>query len=89
MTTGYSQRYTASVSTFGERLRTLREARGYSVADLAALAGLHRVAIHRLESGGRLPAWDTATLLADALDVTLDDFRPVQTATKKTSRRNV
>lgn len=45
----------------GDRVRTERESRGWSLADLAARSGVSRAMVHKLEHGGCSP---TATLLA-------------------------
>ncbi len=49
------------------RLRHLREARGLTQADLAARAGLHRMAVAKLEQGTRQPSLATAAALAGAI----------------------
>lgn len=60
---------------FPARLRSLREAAGLSVQELAEAASLTRQAVHALEAGERRPAWDTVQALAAALKVTTDTFR--------------
>jgi transcriptional regulator with XRE-family HTH domain len=62
--------------SFAARLRALRLAAGPSVARLAALSGLNRQALYRLERGDREPSWETVRRLADALGVTPDAFLP-------------
>ncbi len=60
---------------FGERLRTLRKARGWTQADLARASGLTRSHISRLEGGAiQLPARDRLHRLAGALSTTPDDL---------------
>ena len=49
---------------FAARLRSLRESRGRSVEDLAAITGLNRQAIYYLEAGKRQPTWATVCRLA-------------------------
>ena len=55
--------------SFAARLRSLREARGWPVAELAARAGLSRQAVWRLESSRRRPGLDAIERLAEALGV--------------------
>lgn len=64
-----------SASEFGRRLRELREAKGWTQAELGERAGLMYQAISRLERGAALPAWDTVLKLADAIGISLDEFR--------------
>jgi transcriptional regulator with XRE-family HTH domain len=61
---------------FATRLRALRTRAGRSIPDLAAISGLTPQAIHQLERGERRPTWDTVRRLAEALDVTPNDFLP-------------
>lgn len=53
---------------FGERLRELRQAKGLSQRDAAALAGCHYTYISMLESQGRTPSGKMAKLLLDAME---------------------
>jgi len=57
---------------FPERLRTAREKRGLTQAELAKRAGLQDSAISHFENGARKPSFDNLRRLADALDVTTD-----------------
>jgi transcriptional regulator with XRE-family HTH domain len=62
--------------TFGQRLRALREARGFSQQRLADRAGLSGKAfVWELESNRFQPGWLVACALADALGCTLNDLR--------------
>lgn len=54
---------------FGERIRTLRQSRGFSQEHLAELAGIHRTYLSSLERGERNVALDNIYALAEALDV--------------------
>lgn len=58
----------------GNRIRLLRESRGYSLRDLAARSGLSLNAISRIERGDNSPTVTSLHLLAAALDVTITDF---------------
>ena len=57
---------------FSERLRTARELRKLSQAELAQASDLQPSAISHFETGGRSPSFDNLKRLADALKVTTD-----------------
>jgi transcriptional regulator with XRE-family HTH domain len=61
-------------SGFGPRLKTLRTARGLTLAELAARSGLHLQGVAKIERGIREPNWLTVVALAKPLDVTPDSF---------------
>jgi transcriptional regulator with XRE-family HTH domain len=56
---------------FGDRLRRLREARGWSQERLSETAGLHFTYISQIERGARSPGLNVLARLAEALGVTL------------------
>lgn len=58
--------------SFGDNLRRIRQARGYSRSELARLAELSTAAISQHEQGDRKPLLETARKLADALNVPID-----------------
>ena len=58
----------------GQRLLALREARGLSQLDLAAVSGLTHEAISRWELGHKAPNADTLRALAQALHVEPEQF---------------
>lgn len=60
-----------------ESLGQLRLSRGLSQAQLAAKVGLRQPNISAIESGKRRPEYDTARRLADALEISTDDFYAV------------
>lgn len=62
-------------TTFAARLRALRAEAGWTQEELATRAGLSRPAIIYLECGERSPSWDTVTRLAEALNVSTEEFR--------------
>jgi transcriptional regulator with XRE-family HTH domain len=64
----------ALASDFGPRLRELREAAGWTQAQLAERAGLHAQGVVKLERGEREPAWSTLLALAAALGVSVAAF---------------
>jgi transcriptional regulator with XRE-family HTH domain len=61
-------------SDFGTRLRAIRKERGFSAQELARRAGLHAMAIVKLERGERQPVWPTVLKLCQALAVTCEAF---------------
>lgn len=58
----------------GERIRELREGRGYSLRELAELSGLSINAISRIERGENSPTVASLHQLANALAVPIADF---------------
>jgi DNA-binding XRE family transcriptional regulator len=60
---------------FNDCLRSHREAAGLSVDALADKAGLSRAAVYHLEQGTREPTWDTVQRIAEALNVSTEEFR--------------
>jgi transcriptional regulator with XRE-family HTH domain len=71
---------------FGRTLQTLRETANLSRADLARKAGLTPQALARVESGTRLPGWETACDLARALGVGVAAFADGATNTPAASQ---
>jgi len=55
------------MSLFGDHLRSLVETNKVNIYAIAKQAGLERTAIHKIMSGGRIPAEEYAQKLADAL----------------------
>ncbi|TKA08486.1 DUF488 family protein, N3 subclade [Actinacidiphila oryziradicis] len=78
-----SSRDHARARVLAQRVRTLREARGWTRAQLAKEAGIHARTLVRVESEGAIqPGFFTIGALAEALDVSLDDlFRQSEPAT--------
>ncbi len=58
--------------TFEERVRYVREKRGFSQSELAQRAGLPQSTISLFESGDRKPSFENLRKLADALSVSVD-----------------
>lgn len=56
---------------FAQRLKALREARGYNLEEMADLVGVHRTQIMRWESGN-VPNADSITKLAQAFETSTD-----------------
>jgi transcriptional regulator with XRE-family HTH domain len=64
-----------AVEGFAERLRQLRQEAGLTIQALADKAGLHREGVAQLERNRRQPTWETVIALADALDISTEEFR--------------
>lgn len=62
------------LAAVGSRLRALRQERGATLADLAAVTGVSLSTLSRLESGHRRPTLDLLLLLARAHRLTLDEL---------------
>lgn len=60
----------------GERIRKLRETRGYSQEELGFKANLHRNYISKLELAQKNPTYTTLLKLAKALAVSVNDLLP-------------
>ncbi len=58
--------------TLGERIRRLRQTKGYTLEVLAARAGVTNVSIHHWEAGSRSPLADKLQAMARALGVSVD-----------------
>lgn len=73
---------------FGERLKSFREAAGWSQPELAANSGVPVGTIRDYEQGRRKPLLDTAVKLARALRQPLEAFLPDAAPDKpKTAKR--
>jgi transcriptional regulator with XRE-family HTH domain len=59
---------------FAANVRRLREATGISQEELAFRAAIHRTQITLIETGRRLPRFETLVKLAGALGVTPNDL---------------
>ena len=60
------------LSIFAQRLRQVREERGFSQANLASLAGLQPAAVSHFETGKRSPSFANLRRLADVLNASID-----------------
>jgi transcriptional regulator with XRE-family HTH domain len=60
---------------FGSRLRHLREAAGLTQKQLADRLGVGPSRVSDLERGHREPGWRVACQIADALGVSVEQFR--------------
>ena len=59
---------------FGERVRKLRQSKGWSQEDLAFKAGMHRTCLGGIERGERNPSLRNIAAIAKALGVTLSEL---------------
>lgn len=76
---GMAQRkHETTLETFARRLSELREAKGITRYRLAILAGVDSAYLGHLEGGRKNPSWEVVCKLADALGVTVADFRPAK-----------
>lgn len=64
-----------SKTTFGQRLRLHREAKGWTQYRLAKEAQIHRSYVAQIEDGEKVPGWEIVTRLADVLGVEVGEFR--------------
>ena len=60
----------------GQKIREIRNAKGYPAWIVARLCDLNEETLRRYEAGERWPGFDTAMKLAAVLGVALDDFLP-------------
>lgn len=63
------------IASFAKTLKSLRERRGVSQRGLSDSSGVTVKQISKLENGRAEPKYLTLLAFADALGVTLDDFR--------------
>ena len=59
---------------FGDRIRELRKARGFSQEAFADECGLARTYMSRIETGGSNASLDAIEKLAQALEVTVEEL---------------
>ncbi|ANF51178.1 hypothetical protein A0O34_11910 [Chryseobacterium glaciei] len=67
-------KFTSYQKNLGERLKSIRESKGYSLTDLASLCDLEKTAISRIENGRTNITFKTAIVLCTALKIQLKDF---------------
>lgn len=72
---------------FGRRLRFHRERLGLTLTEVGERSGMAYSAVARLERGEREPTWATFKRIADALGLTLDDFREPRQAAEDAGGR--
>jgi ribosome-binding protein aMBF1 (putative translation factor) len=62
-------------TSFGRRLKVLREQQDLSLLDLEKSSGITTSNLSRYETGQRLPTWAAVLALADALGCSTEEFR--------------
>jgi transcriptional regulator with XRE-family HTH domain len=60
--------------TIGQSIRKARKAKGYSLEAVAHISGVSVTTIAQWERGERSPNLATLILVADVLDITLDEL---------------
>ena len=60
----------------GQRIRMLREERGWSQARLAQNARIAQATVSRMEAGKKIPRLTTLVIVATSLGTTLNDLLP-------------
>lgn len=60
--------------TFGDRVKAIREQNRISIRELAAMSGLNKSQIVRIESGQSDPHYTTLLRIADALEISVGDL---------------
>lgn len=65
---------TTTLAHLGDRLRSLRQERGWTQADLAQRVGIGQQVLSGYETGRRTPSLETTLALARTLDVSVDDL---------------
>lgn len=76
-----------SDSTFGDKLRELRKAKGLTQQQLADATGLSQNAISHWEADDREPGWSAVQALAVALGVDCTSFTEGKPAPKKGGKK--
>jgi len=73
------------ISSFSERIVSLRQAQGMNQSDLARASGLKRATVSHLERGERNPSSETLAALSRALGATTDQLLGIDDSPKKTT----
>lgn len=64
----------ASIQAFGQHLRQLREARGWSQQALADAADITKKTVYRVETAQTAPTLDILVCLAEGLEIPLPEL---------------
>ena len=64
----------AVAKQFGEKIRTLREQKGWQQNELAERAGCSKARLSMIEAGKHFPLWPMVKKLASALGVSTDEL---------------
>lgn len=59
---------------FGQKLRRLRDQRGYSLRELAQILGVHYTHLNKIELGQKGPSTDLVLKVAQVFDVSTDQL---------------
>jgi transcriptional regulator with XRE-family HTH domain len=78
---------TLEASIFVARLKELRLLAGLTQARLGEYCGVAHNHIARYEAGGRVPSWTLVCLMADALGVSVAEFRNPAATPKKERKK--
>lgn len=71
------------LTAVGNRIRNIREERGWSQEELAHRADVNRTFLGELERGKKKASVETVEKIANALEISLSDFfKPIQTSSK-------
>ena len=71
----------ASIQAFGQHLRQLREARGWSQQALADAADITKKTVYRVETAQTAPTLDILVCLAEGLEIPLPELVAFAAAT--------
>ena len=64
----------ANMKKFGQKLRHLRDQRGFSLRELAQLLGVHYTHLNKIELGQKGPSTDLVLKIAHLFDVSTDQL---------------
>jgi transcriptional regulator with XRE-family HTH domain len=65
---------TAATINFGQNLRLVRRKKGYTLDRLAEISGISKRMISHYETRAKRPSLDKINILADALNVSIDEL---------------
>lgn len=68
------------MNSLGKTVRTLREQKGMTQNELAHAVGIKQAMISHIEVGERHPSFQVALRIAAALNVSVNDLAPTETA---------
>ena len=68
------KRYKVEIKAFGNRLKQLREKKGFTQLDLEVESGINRTEISRIENGLKNIEFFTIVKLASVLDVKIGEL---------------
>lgn len=74
---------TQTLKILGGNVRRHREARGWSLSELARQIDDYPASVKRIEDGVSMPGLGLSTRIAEALDVTIDELLAPQPSGKK------